>query len=281
IYGSKRKVHCAGGIQLSTSAHPREIKNADIVFLPAIWRNPQQVLRSQRYLLPLLTQWAKDGVKLCAVGSSSCFLAEAGLLEQRAATTHWTQLEQFKKRYPGVQVQQDFLITRSNNIFCAASVNSVGDLLIYFIETLYSKDIALKVQANFSPEVRKSYASSLYIDGQHKSNRDEDIVRLTHWLRENFTQPISNEQMAGLLGISLRTLNRRFRQATTQTPFQYLQQLRVGYARDLLQHTNLGIADVAQQCGFCDSSHFCSLFKKHLGMTPGDFRAAVKAKLFA
>ena len=280
IYGQKRKVQCAGGVQISTCAHPREIKNADVIFLPAIWRNPQQILRRERYLLPLLSQWANDGVKLCAVGSSSCLLAEAGLLERRAATTHWTQLEQFKKRYPGVHLQQDYLITRSNNIYCAASVNSVGDLLIYFIETLFSKDIALKVQANFSPEVRKSYASSLYTDGQHTINRDEDIVRLTHWLQENLTQAVSNEHMASLLGISVRTLNRRFKQATTQTPFQYLQQLRVAYAKDLLQHSNLGIVDVAQQSGFCDSSHFCSLFKKHLGMTPGAFRAAVKAKLF-
>jgi transcriptional regulator GlxA family with amidase domain len=281
IYGSRRKIHCAGGIEISTHAHPKTIANPDIIFLAAIWRNPLNVVRKQQYLIPLLQRWAANGTNICAIGSSSCLLAEAGLLDQKAATTHWTQLEKFKQRYPAVKIQKDFLITRSDNIYCAASINSGADLMIYFIESLHGKTIAQKVEANFSPEVRKSYASSLYIDQQHKSDSDEDMVRLQHWMRENFKQTISSAKMAQMMDMSVRTLNRRFKLATNSTPNYYLQQLKVEYAKALLKNSNLSIGDIAQQCGFCDASHFSSVFKRFVAITAGDYRSAVKAKLFS
>lgn len=281
IYGAKRKIHCAGGLQISTLKHPRFIKNSDLIVLPAIWRNPLLVIEQQQYLLPLLKNWAAEGVKICAVGSSSSLLAEAGLLDQRAATTHWSQYESFRQRYPAVRLQTDFLITQSDNIFCAASVNSVADLIIYFIELIYSQTVARKVEANFSPEVRKSYASSLYTDGTYKRHSDEDMIRLQHWLHENFKQTLNCSDMAVLLGISIRTLNRRFKATTQKTPLEYLQELKIRYAKDLLQQSNLSIGEIAMQCGYSDTSYFCSSFKRLTTLTPGSYRTAVKAKLFS
>ena len=72
IYGSKRKIHCAGGIEISTHAHPKKIADPDIIFLAAIWRNPLNVVRKQQYLIPLLQRWAANGTNICAIGSSSC-----------------------------------------------------------------------------------------------------------------------------------------------------------------------------------------------------------------
>ena len=273
IYGSRRKIRCAGGIEISTQAHPKAIASPDIIFLAAIWRNPLSVVRKQQYLIPLLKRWADNGTNICAI--------EAGLLDQKAATTHWTQLDKFKQRYPAVKIQKDFLITRSDNIYCAASINSIADLMIYFIESLHGKKIAQKVEANFSPEVRKSYATSLYIDQERKSHSDEDIVRLQHWMRENFKQAISSTNMAQMMDMSVRTLNRRFKLATNSTPNYYLQQLKVEYAKALLKNSNLSIGEIAQQCGFCDASHFSSVFKRFMAITAGDYRSAVKAKLFS
>lgn len=281
IYGNLRKVNCAGGLSLNTENHPRTIQNPDLVILPAIWRNPLTVVRRHKYLLELLKLWHQQGAMLCAVGTSSSFFAEAGLLDQRTATTHWAHFESFQKRYPTVQLQKDFLITRSQNIYCAGSVNAVQDLIIYFIEHLYSNDIARRVEANFSPEVRQSYAKSMFTQGEYSRHSDEDIVRLQHWLNENYQQNISANNMANMLGISVRTLNRRFKLASRQTPQHYLRQIRMEHAKELLKQSNLAIADIAEQTGFNDISHFCSSFKRFTSMPPGDYREAVKSKIFS
>lgn len=281
IYGSSRKVLCAGGLTLHTANHPRNIQRPDLLILPAIWRNPMTVIRRNKYLLELIRQWHEQGAMLCAVGTSSCFFAEAGLLNKRTATTHWAHFEAFQRRYPTVQLQKDFLITRSQNLYCAGSVNSVADLIIYFIELLYSSEIARKVEANFSPEVRQSYAKSMYTEGEQTRHSDEDIVRLQHWLNENFQQAITAIDMANMLGISTRTLNRRFKLATRHSPQQYLKQIRLEHAKELLKQTNLTVADIAEQTGFNDTSHFCSSFKGFTSVPPGNYREAVKGKIFS
>ena len=281
IYGSNRKINCAGGLTILTDSHPRNIETPDLVILPAIWRNPLTVIRQQRFLLELLKKWHDQGAMLCAVGTSSCFFAEAGLLDKRPATTHWAHFDAFQKRYPTVQLQKDFLITRSQNIYCAGSVNSVADLIIYFIGNLYGADIASRVEANFSPEIRQSYAKSMFNEGESSRHADEDIVRLQHWLNENFSQKITSENMAKMLGISVRTLNRRFNVATRQTPQHYLRKIRLEHAKELLKETNLSVAEIAEQAGLNDSSYFSSLFKRFVSVSPSDYREAVKSKMFS
>lgn len=281
VYANKRRILCAGGLNIVTDKHPRYLENPDLIILPAIWRNPLLVVRQHGYLISLLKAWNERGIKICAVGSSSFFLAEAGLLNQRAATTHWSQSDVFRRKYPLVQLKKDFLITQSKNLYCAASVNSVADLMIHFIELLFEPSIAQKVEANFSPEVRSSYATSLFNDEKHSRHADEDMIRLQHWLHENFKQLTSNQDMANMLGISTRTLNRRFKATTHKSPSKYLQQLKIDHAKDLLNHSNLSIADIAVQCGFNDMSYFCSCFKHLTSMSASTYRDAVKAKLFS
>ncbi|MEE3239777.1 MAG: helix-turn-helix domain-containing protein [Pseudomonadota bacterium] len=281
VFGNLRKVQAAGGLNIHTDSHPRNISDVDLIILPAIWRNPLTVIRRQHYLLELLKQWHAKGINLCAVGTSSSFFAEAGLLHQRPATTHWGYFDQFQKRYPEVHLEKNFLITRAKNIYCAGSVNSVADLIIYFIETFYGSDIARRVEANFSPEVRQSYAKSMYNEGEHTRHSDEDIARLLNWLNENYGKKVTAQKMAELLGISIRTLNRRFKTATRQSPQDYLRAVRIGHAKELLQKSNLSVAEVAEQCGFNDNSHFGSTFKKVVSMPPSEYREAVKTKLFS
>lgn len=280
VFGNLRKVQAAGGLNVHTESHPRNISDVDLIIFPAIWRNPLTVIRRHHYLLELLQQWHSKGINLCAVGTSSVFFAEAGLLHQRPATTHWGYFEQFQQRYPEVQLEKNFLITRASNLYCASSVNSVADLIIYFIETYYGSDIARRVEANFSPEIRQSYAKSMYSEGEHTRHSDEDIARLLNWLSENYSKKVTAKKMADLLGISIRTLNRRFNIAMRQTPQDYIRKIRIEHAKELLQKSNLSVAEVAEQCGFNDTSHFGSAFKQFVSIPPSEYREAVKTKLF-
>ena len=82
------------------------------------------------------------------------------------------------------------------------------------------------------------------------------------------------------MDMSIRSFNRRFKQAAGITAGEYLQNLRLNNAKELLRTSNLPIADIAEQCGYQDGSYFCQRFKQQMEQTPRAYRRAVRGKLF-
>jgi len=273
-------VKMVGGLQLITDCHFSEITQTDWLILPALWRSPLFILK--RY--PQLITWLQDIVKseniIFAIGTSSYLLAEAGLLNHKPATTHWYYCDDFAQRYPQVELKPQYLITQADNIYCAGSVNSSADLLVHLISKLYGEPIARLVEGQFSPEIRRSFESHAYAQHESEIHQDELIIEAQEFLREHSTENLSLQQLASQLGLSMRSFNRRFKQATTKTPGDYLQNLRLNNARELLRTSNLSINEVAAQAGYHDSSHFCSRFRKVMGVTPLSYRKAARGKLF-
>src|SRR5690606_19825028 len=120
------------------------------------------LIKASAQAIAWIAQQYHQGASIIAIGTGVCLLAEAGILDGKPATTHWHYLEQFAKDYPQVQLQKEFLLTHSGRIYCAASVNSGADLMVHFIAMHYGRDIALKVEQQFSPEVRSSYESKVF-----------------------------------------------------------------------------------------------------------------------
>ena len=274
-------LNTAGGLTLFAEASYRDIEYSDLILLPALWRNPLQVIRRQRGLLDWLVKMAGKGSAICAVGTSSFLLAEAGLLDHRPATTHWFYLDEFAQRYPKVQLKREFLITQAGNLYCAGTVNSVADLMVHLISQLYTPDIGHLVEAQFSPEIRQPFESHAYADQGIDRHRDELVIQAQSWLRERCQEnTVDFEALAHTLGLTTRTFNRRFQQATGTTPGKYLQQQRVQVAKDLLRGSNLSIAEIAAACGYTDSSHFCARFRGIMHQTPLTYRKSVRGKIF-
>jgi len=269
------------GIRLAPDFVIDEIKQADIIYLPSLWRNPQVVIRNNRDLFPWLQTMYEQGSVIAAVGTGTCILAETGLLDDKPATTHWYYFDQFAKRYPNVQLKQQHFITQAGNLYCAASINSIADLTIHFIQRYFNKAVAQHIQRHFSHEVRKDYEAVSFFDTQNSSHPDEEILQLQLWLKGNVDKHISLNDMADYCRMSTRNLSRRFKRATGKTPQSYLMAARLNIARDLLQSSNLSIGDIADKTSFNDASHFSLCFQKFFAITPSEFRTSVRAKLFS
>ena len=278
---SLRPVRVFGGLDLNPDITYRRLPALDLLIIPAIWRNPLPTVRAARPWLQQLVTTARSDAKVCAVGTGTTLLAEAGLLDGRPATTHWNYLETFRKRYPKVQLKSRHLITQSDNIYCVGSVNSIADLMVHVVEEWYGSGIARAVENQFSPEIRRPFRAAAYQTEPHSSHHDELVLEAQQWMHEHLARKISINELAGSLRVSGRSLNRRFHQATGMGPQAWLQQLRISQARDLLRHSNLPVSEVAWQVGISDTSHFGQLFKAQAGMTPARYREAVRGKLFA
>ena len=274
-------VKLSGGMTLMPQITFEHIRPCDMLLLPALWRNPQPVIRDQKALLDLLPAVYDSGTVICSVGTASCLLAEAGLLDGKAATTHWRYFDQFAARYPAVQLKRRHLITQSERIYCAGSVNSGADLMIHLVEDWFGQRIARQIESQFSPEIRRPFRAHAWQSVDDSAHHDELVLTAQDYLQDRLDQAISLEALAGKLECSPRTLTRRFRDATGKTPTAWLQAQRVTAARELLRATNLSVGEVSFRVGLQDVSYFTSLFQKHTGLTPGRYRKSVRGKLFA
>ena len=276
----KTKVICHSNIALEAEYSISDVQQADIIFLPALWRNPSPILKSHQAVYSWLKMHYENGAIICGVGTGCCFLAEAGLLDNKPATTHWHYFDYFQKNYPTVQLKRQHFITQAGQLFCTASINSLADLTIYFIQRFMNREVSQHIQRHFSHEIRQAYDQTSYFENDNLNHSDEEIVQVQLWLQNNLGKKIILKNVACEFSMSMRNFSRRFKQATGQTPIITCKALTEWAAKDLLQSSNLSINEIADKVGYSDVSYFAHLFKQRFSVSPAEYRTTVRAKLF-
>jgi transcriptional regulator GlxA family with amidase domain len=152
--------------------------------------------------------------------------------------------------------------------------------MLHFVEQLFSSAVADEVARHFMHEIKRSYESLLLAADPQDSHHDELIIKIQEWLQKNYQCDISMQTLSAEFGLNVRSFNRRFRQAANQTPVEYLQEVRLNQARELLKHSNLSIAEVAFAVGYHDVSYFTGLFQRQHSVTPNAYRRLVRTKMF-
>lgn len=280
---SAKEVDCvlAGGMNIRCQKTITDMDTYDLIFVPGVWRKPKLAVAQH----PGLVEWIKEqyerGSTLCAAANGAYFVAESRLLDNRPATTHWRYFDDFEKSYPAVNLQRKRFTTSADNIYCTGSVNAIRDISLHFIETLFDATITTEVARHFTHELRRSLESRALDSDPHSSHHDELIIAAQEWLQKHYNKPVHISDMATRFGLSVRSMNRRFKSATNTTPVQFLQTLRLEQAKELLKRSNLVIAEIAETVGYQDSSYFTELFKKSNSMTPNEYRQLVRNKLFS
>jgi transcriptional regulator GlxA family with amidase domain len=270
----------SGGMHIKCQTTLSSISNSDLIFIPGIWGNPRSSLPKLKPMMNWLIQQYATGSTLCSIVTGSYFLAEAGLLQGKSATTHWRFFDEFSQRYPEIKLQRKRFITNDERLYCTGSINAVRDIMQHFVEQLYGESIASEIARQFTHELKRSYESLLLNEDQQRSHHDEEIIKVQEWLDQNYQADVVIRGLAERFKLSVRSLNRRFKLATNTSPLQYLQNLRIEHAKELLKQSNLAVSEVADMVGYQDASYFTSLFKKATAVTPIEYRSLVRNKLF-
>lgn len=262
---------CSLGLKPECAIH--DIKRTDIIILPASGLDVQDRIARNTSLLPWLRKWHSRGAYIAAVCSGVAFLAECGLLDGRQATTHWAVAEILRERYPKVLWRPEQFVTEDGRVFCSGGVYASIDLSLYLVEKFCGHEIALKCAKSLLVSMPRSRQSGYSIVPLSRPHSDEKIKQIEEYLQKYFDREVSIDSLADRIGMGPRNFIRRFKAATGRLPGAYTQMLRVSAAKELLEHGASSIQVVCSKSGYEDLAFFRSIFKRHTGMTPAEYRS--------
>ncbi|WP_340609559.1 GlxA family transcriptional regulator [Xenorhabdus bharatensis] len=280
VVGSvKKNHHQTSQIMLHTHHAFSDPVDFDLVFLPPMWGNPFPAMVNREDIFAWLRRQKDNNAVIVATGTGVFWLAQAGLLNGKTATTHWSFYDKFMRCFPDVNVNRKAGITYNDNIYCVRSINSQTELLVYLISQFFGLKIARVIEKHFMHEV-SDFQSEPFFQMGGNTQFDEVVSIAQSYIQKNITSPITIKEIANYVGVSERTLTRNFMAQIGVSPHKYMLNYRLSTAKQLLKDNNLNLLNVAQLVGFRDPHYFSKVFEKHFELTPIAYRNLVKAKAF-
>lgn len=211
--------------------------------------------------------------RLCSVCTGAFVLAAAGLLEGRAATTHWAVCAELARRHPGVRVEPDRIFVRDGHVYTSAGVTAGIDLALALVEADHGADLARTVARWLVMFLQRPGGQS-----QFSARLDPAVPGgspLRPVLDAIIAEPAADHrlpQLAERAALSERHLGRLFAEHIGTTPAKFVERVRVEAARELLESTSLPVETVAARSGFGSDETLRRAFVRVLGVGPADYR---------
>ncbi|GFE75064.1 GlxA family transcriptional regulator [Novosphingobium sp. TCA1] len=261
----------AGDFSRVSDSHPEEAGNPAILIVPGRLSGPADAEEAAPY-----ARWLRDRHGQGATLASSCggafILAATGLLSGRPATTHWLFADRFRARFPDVRVEPERMVIEDGDIITAGGLMAWTDLGMRIVDRLLGPSVMIETGKFLliDPSGREQRHYSSF--APRLTHGDEPILRVQHWLQQGAGRGVSVSEMAGRAALEERTFLRRFKTATGMRPVEYLQHLRVGKARELLEFTRRSVDQIAWTVGYEDATAFRRVFNRVMGLSPGEYR---------
>lgn len=218
---------------------------------------------------------AKTARRMASVCSGTYVLAEAGLLDGKRATTHWSRTKDIQKRYPAIRLEPDKIFVQDGMIWSSAGITAGIDLSLALVGADEGEPVARRVAQQLVVYHRRPGGQS-----QFSALIDIKVGRfdsLLAWAREHLAESLSVEQLADHVAMSPRNFARLFAAETGVTPAKAVERLRVEAARALLDSQPLQVEDVALETGFGDAERMRRAFIRAFGQPPQALRRTTKA----
>ncbi|TZG24192.1 helix-turn-helix domain-containing protein [Sphingomonas montanisoli] len=269
-----------GTVERSFDSHPDVKRRAvpDMLIAPGSMHN----LISAEDAAPFarfLRDHHAQGALLASTCAGAFLLAETRLLEGRPATTHWYFADAFRDRFPGVRLEIDRMVIDDGDILTAGGLMAWTDLGLRIVERFLGQTLMMET-AKFLLLDPGSREQRHYAPFAPKlTHGDEAILKVQHWLQAREARAVSVADMAREAHLEERTFLRRFKAATGLKPIEYVQHLRIGKARELLEFTKRSVEQIAWGVGYEDAAAFRKLFHRMIGLSPGDYRQKFAAPM--
>jgi transcriptional regulator GlxA family with amidase domain len=258
------------------SVHPdvliNDIDRTDLIIIPAIYGDKKKVFDNNREFLPWLVKQYRNEACIATLCIGAFLLAETGLLKGRKCATHWIEADNFRNMFPDVHLVADKIITDEQGIYTSGGAYSWLNLIIYLVEKYAGRDMAIVCSKLFGIQIERDSQSSFMIFSPQKQHEDDLIKKAQEYIEKNYEEKISVDELASLVGLSRRNLERRFRKVTYNSIVEYLQRVRIESAKQTLERNRENVNEAMYKAGYTDIKSFRTTFKKLTGLSPLEYR---------
>ncbi len=265
-----RSVRVRDGLfTISGAAGLSELDTAHTIVVP---NRPETHTSNRRSVLAALVQAHQRGARLVGLCTGAYTLAEAGLLDGRPATVHWQLADDFRLRFPDVDLRPNELFVDDGDLLTSAGSAAALDLALHIVRSDYGAHIANFVSRRLVFAGFRDGGQQQFIDTPVPATGRAPLSETLQWARERLDQQVSVSDLAHHAASSTATLHRRFRRQLGTTPLAWLNAERVHLALRLLESEQAPMTEIARRTGLGTTAHLRARVKQHTGLSPNAYR---------
>ena len=267
LNGKPAELSC--GIPITVQGKLDEHDSGDALFLIAGFNHQKYLGKPE---LKLIKQVSRRFQTVGGIEAGSWLLARCGLLDHKAATTHWEDLEEFSAQFPRVQMKGDRFVI-DGSVFTTGGASPTFDLMLHLIRVRYGYPLALEVSSAFIYDSSHSATDmQTLVSLGSLENREPRVAAAIHIMEKHIDETIPVAEIAGQLKLSVRMLEYLFAQMLDLAPGAYYRRLRLQAARRLVVDTRLRMQEIAIRTGFNSLPSFSRMFKRYYQQSPVECR---------
>ncbi|HEY0743104.1 MAG TPA: helix-turn-helix domain-containing protein [Chryseosolibacter sp.] len=250
----------------------KDITKTDLIIIPAVDGDLKKALEVNAEFIPWVSKHYHAGAEVASLCMGAFILASTGLLAGRKCATHWLAADQFRKMFPDVNLIAEKVITDEKGIYTSGGAYSYLNLILYLIEKYAGRDMAILCAKVFAIELERESQSPFIMFKGQKDHEDDQIRTAQEFIENNYSEKITVDQLASMLAIGRRNLERRFKKATSNTVVEYIQRVKIEAAKMSLESSRENVNEVMYKVGYTDTKAFRTTFKKITGLSPIHYR---------
>lgn len=217
----------------------------------------------------------RRGARIASVCVGAFALASAGLLDGRAATTHWQHAGELRRRFPAVDVRPEVLYVDEGQVLSSAGISAGIDLCLHMVGRDYGASEAARSSRRMVAALYRSGGQAQFIE--HPVPEDRSVLAGTcAWAVAELHRPLTVSDLADHAGYSVRSFSRQFQAQYGTTPARWLTAQRILQARRLLETTDLPVEEVAWRSGLGTASNLRTHLARAVSTTPTQYRKAYR-----
>jgi transcriptional regulator GlxA family with amidase domain len=273
VVGAEKEIKFNKGLyNIQVDKTISQVEKTDVVILPLLCGEFQAAIsKNQQYEKWLITQYQLNAEIVClCVGSF--FLASTGLLDGRKCAVHWAARNEFTSMFPAVKVVNDTIITDERGIYTCGGAYSYLNLLLHIIEKHLGREISILASKMFEIDIERKTQNPYVIFVGQKKHGDEMVLKAQVLIESNPTVNFIVDDVCNKLGVARRTFERRFKKCTSNSVAEYIQRVKVEFAKKNLEAGRKTVNEIIYETGYNDIDAFRKVFKKFTDLSPLEYR---------
>ncbi len=279
LVGLSNESQLNDGLYTISTSLLTDIEKTDLIIIPAMYGDLRKAIELNKDFIPWILKQYKQGAEIASLCLGAFLLASTGLLKGRKCATHWLAANVFRIMFPDIELVEDKIITDEHGIYSSGGAYSSLNLILYLVEKFAGRQAAVYCSKAFQIDIQRDSQSPFIIFTGQKEHDDDSIKKAQEYIESNFHEKVTVDQLASMVALSRRNLERRFKKATSNTVTEYIQRVKIEAAKMSLESSRENVNEVMYNVGYQDPKAFRITFKRITGLSPIQYRKKYNREL--